>query len=176
MKSFLYNLAMCLSLATVGRADGLEPGPGSISATASTESLNNIVQLAAPLLVNELTYNRTIPLNIDKTGIMGSYEVNLTQLHFDNVEGPSINSVGWKNDAQDVLLIELSNLNVNITLDGKMKGLWVIDLSASHIYITNITLVLEASTSTTDQVHWALSENLQITVEDIEFKFNSRLV
>jgi len=109
-------------------------------------------------LVNELTYDRTINLNIDKK--TSAYEVNLTSLHFDNVDGPNVRSVGWKDDAQDVLLIELGDLNANLTIDGSMTGLKYIDLTASHIYITNLTLVLEASTSTTDQVHWALSENI----------------
>lgn len=107
---------------------------------------------------------------------MSIYELNLTSVHFDSVDGPNVKSVGWKDNAQDVLLIELGDINANLTINGSLTGLWLIDLSASHIYIYNVTVVLEVSTSTTDQVHWALSEDLAITVEDLEFKFKSRLV
>lgn len=69
---------------------------------------------------------------------------------FDTAEGPSVRSVGWKDDAEDVLLVELGDINVNMTIDGSAKTLFKIDLTDSHIYITNVTLVLELSTSTTD--------------------------
>jgi len=56
-------------------SNDVTPAPGSVSATLSVQSLNNILQLAAPLAANEIFQNKTFNINYKKKGFLKIYNI-----------------------------------------------------------------------------------------------------
>lgn len=84
--------------------------------------------------------------------------------------------MGWKEGATDVIQVELSELDINVSILGQAKGITKINLNGTTIDVQNITAVLDVSTSTTDQVHWTLSEDIDLSIGNITITTNSRLI
>jgi len=72
--------------------------------------------------------------------------------------------------------IELSELDINVSILGQAKGITKINLNGTTIDVTNITAVVDVSTSTTDQVHWALSEDIDLSIGNITITTNSKII
>lgn len=58
----------------IPKTEAMDPKPGSITSTLSVESLNQIVQLAAPLMMNEFLSNKTYEIGFRKRGWLGIYD------------------------------------------------------------------------------------------------------
>ena len=86
-------------------------------------SLNNILKLGAPLSANKLFKNQTYDLNVHKRGFLGIYDVNLSQIHSNDVAGFSNVNLGFIEGTDDLILtIGGVNIDLNLTADIKALG------------------------------------------------------
>ena len=58
-------------------------------------SLNNILQLAAPLAANELLQNKTYITNINRTVLLGMYTIILNSIHLNSVDGFDVKDLSF---------------------------------------------------------------------------------
>ena len=149
-----------------------EPMPGSVYASLNVTSLNNIVQLAAPLAANEVLNGKTFNIDYKKSGIGGIYSVDIKDITFKTVDGFTIKDVSFK-EGTDTLVATIGGINVDATCNAKASGLWVISGKLEAFTITNITLQVELGTTSDDEVHWQLSQVTRIAVDDLTLKMNN---
>ena len=149
--------------------------PGGFAASLDVTSLNHIIQLAAPLLVNELLQNKTIDLNIDHVGTLHSYELFLTSIHFDDVTGPEIKDLSWSTNVpadihSDMVTLTLGGINVDATMVGKVK-VGFLPVHFKSFNITNITAQIDFAVDSTDDVHWQVMGASVFSVDDFTITF-----
>ena len=152
--------------------DNAEPMPGSIMASLNVTSLNNIVQLAAPLAANEALNGKTFEIDYKKKGIAGLYSVDIKDISLITVDGFSIKDVSFK-EGTDTLVATIGGINVNATCNAKASGLWIISGALEAFTIKNITLQVELATTSEDEVHWQLSQVTRISVDDLTLTMNN---
>lgn len=150
----------------------VEPMPGSLFASLNVTSLNNIVQLAAPLAANEVLNGKTFEIDYKKKGIAGIYSVDIKDITFITVDGFSIKDVSFKEDS-DTLVATIGGIDVNATCNAKASGLWLISGALEAFTVKNITLQVELATTSDDEVHWQLSQVTRISVDDLTLKMNN---
>jgi hypothetical protein len=163
----------------LAQTNDVTPLPGSISASFNVTSLNNIMQLAAPLSANKLLNDHTFDINYKKTGFLGIYALEVKSIHFITVDDFSIRDVSFK-EGTDTLVVTVGGINVNATCEASASGLWVIGTSLDAFTLTNITVQIELTTTSDDQVHWQLSETTRLSLGDLTLtmgdKFWNKLV
>ena len=148
------------------RHHDIEPLPGSISASLNVTSLNNILQLAAPLAASELLNDKTYEINYHKKGFAGLYSIDVKDIHFNKVDGFDVRDISFK-EGTDTLMVTVGGVNVDATCDAKVSGLWVITAGLESFTVENITMQLEVSTSSEDEVHWQLHEVTRLSLQDL---------
>ena len=151
----------------------VEPMPGAIAASLNVTSLNNIMQLAAPLAANKALNGHTFEINYNKKGFAGIYNVDIKDISFITVDGFSIRDVSFK-EGTDTLMVSVGGINVNATCNASVSGLWVVKAALESFTVENITMQLELSTTSDDQVHWQLAETTRISIKDLTLKMDSK--
>ena len=164
--------ALFAVFASAKHHDKAEPMPGSIMASLNVTSLNNIVQLAAPLAANEALNGKTFEIDYKKKGIAGLYSVDIKDISLITVDGFSIKDVSFK-EGTDTLVATIGGINVNATCNAKASGLWIISGALEAFTIKNITLQVELATTSEDEVHWQLSQVTRISVDDLTLTMNN---
>ena len=165
-------LTAFLAVFTQAQVADVAPLPGSIAASLNVTSLNNILQLAAPLMANEVLDGHTFPINYTKKGFAGIYNIDIKDVSFIKVDGFTIKDVSFK-EGTDTLVATLGGINVNATCNAKVSGLWVISAALDAFTVENITMQLELSTTSDDQVHWQLHEVTRLSIEDLTLTMSS---
>ena len=117
----------------------IEPLPGSIAASLNVTSLNNIIQLAAPLAANKALNGHTFPINYKKKGFAGIYNIDIKDISFITVDGFDVRDISFKDDS-DTLMVTVGGINVNATCNAKVSGLWVVSAALDAFTIKNITI------------------------------------
>ena len=159
-------LSTLFAIFVQARHHDIEPLPGSISASLNVTSLNNILQLAAPLMASELLNDKTFKINYHKKGWKGIYNIDIEDVHFNKVDGFDVRDISFK-EGTDTIMVTVGGVNVNATCDAKVSGLWVITAGLEAFTVENITLQLEVSTSSADEVHWQLHEVTRLSLQDL---------
>ena len=161
------------------RDDAVTPHQGAIFASLKVSSLNNILQLLAPLLPNKLLLNKEVELDISKA--VGGYELNLNNATIESVSGDFQHSLTWKeNTTTPTVFLDISGFDINGTLDGNVTGLPK-KLNFKGFSVMNITIQLELAlpqTAAQDGVHFQIVGhpnfnlgNLQLDVKQLSWQF-----
>ena len=96
--------------------------PGAIFASLKMSSLNNILQLLAPLLPNKMLLGKSFELDLHKA--IGSMELNINNITVTAVSGDFTHSLTWKeNTTTPTAYLDISGFDINGTLDGNVTGL-----------------------------------------------------
>ena len=125
------------------------PEPGSVSATLSIASLNNILQLAAPLAANEIFQNKTFEINYKKKGFLKIYNVEIDSVHTNSVDGFTVKDFSFKNGT-NTLVLTVGGVDIDATTKGKATALWLIPCSIEAVKVKNLTMQVEISTDSND--------------------------
>ena len=97
--------------------------PGAIMASLKMSSLNNILQLLAPLLPNKMLLGKSFPVDVHKS-ITNSIDFNLNNVTISSVSGSFDHSLSWKeNTDTPTAFLDISGFDINGTLDGNVTGL-----------------------------------------------------
>jgi len=97
--------------------------PGAIMASLKMSSLNNILQLLAPLLPNKMLLGKSFPVDVHKS-ITNSIALNLNNITISAVSGNFDHSLTWKeNTDTPTAYLDISGFDINGTLDGNVTGL-----------------------------------------------------
>ena len=125
------------------RDDPVTAHPGSIFASLKLSSLNNILQLLAPLLANKLLQGKEVELDISKA--VGGYVLNLNNATLTTVSGDFQHSLTWmENKTTPTAYLDISGFDINGTLDGNVTGLPKL-LNFKGFSVMNITVQLEVA-------------------------------
>ena len=161
------------------RDDPVSAHPGAIFASLKVSSLNNILQLMAPLLANKILQGKEVQLDISKA--VGGYELNLNNATLTTVSGDFQHSLTWKeNTTTPTVYLDISGFDINGTLDGNVTGLPKI-LNFKGFAVIGITVQLELAlpqTAAQDGVHFQIQghpnfalDNLQLDVKQLSWQF-----
>ena len=165
-------LSAFLAVFTHAQVADIEPLPGSMAASLNVTSLNNILQLAAPLAANKLLDGHTYEINYQKRGFAGVYNIDIKDISFITVDGFDVREVAFK-EGTDTLVATVGGINVNATCNAKVSGLWVVKAALEAFTVENITMQLELSTTSDDQVHWQLQEVTRLSMKDLTLTMDS---
>lgn len=140
------------------------PNPGSISSTMYVPSLNNILALVIPLAANQIFTNHTFNIDYTASDLFGIYNIEIDSLTTNNV------TVGDRNlgfvEGTDTLQLTINGIDIDATMVGKATAVGFIPASIEAFTITNLTLVLEVSTSSDDEVHYKVGGNSYFHIDD----------
>lgn len=150
----------------------VSPMPGSIMASLNTTSLNNILQLAAPLAANKVLNDHTFPINFQKKGFAGIYNVDIQDISFITVDNFAVRDISFR-EGTDTLVVTVGGIDVNATCNAKVSAAWVINMSLEAFTLKNMTLQLELTTTSDDQVHWQLAETTRLSLQDLTLTMGS---
>lgn len=132
----------------------LEPTPGSVEVSLSVQSLNNILQLAAPLAANEIFNNKTFELDYQRQGLLKIYNFQVDQIHTYSVDGFEVKDFSFKNNT-NILVLTVGGVNINATMEGEASCVWLIKGHFEAFTITNLTMVIEIEIENKeDDVHY----------------------
>ena len=141
----------------------LVPNPGSLSSTLYVPSLNNILQLAAPLIANEVFQNKTINPNVTMTGFTGSIEID--SVHINSVDGFDLKDLSFI-EGTDTLQLSLGGINIDTELVGMAKLLHLVPCSIDALKIENFTMIVATNTSSVDGVRFKVGGESWFHIED----------
>ena len=165
-------LTAFLAVFTQAQYADVTPLPGSIAASLNVTSLNNILALAAPLAANEVLNGKTFEINYKKRGIAGIYSIDIKDITFITVDGFDVKDISFR-EGTDTLVATVGGINVNANCTAKASGLWVISAALEHFKVDNITMQLELSTTSTDDVHWQLHEVTRLSIQDLNLTMSN---
>ena len=122
----LFSLAFISTFAasaplSVPTTDADTTAPGSIFASLKRSSLNNIMQLMAPLLANEMLQGKGF-VDVLHKEIMG-VGINVDAYNITTVSSSFDHSLLWKEGVDDTLVFTFSGFDINGTLEGNVTGL-----------------------------------------------------
>ena len=103
------------------------PTPGGLSATLDVNSVHNILSLLVPSTATEMA-NKTYEVGYVNKGFLGIYKMVLNSITVNSIDGDwQVNPVqfGFVNGT-DTLKFQVSNLNVDVAIDGFASGLWLV--------------------------------------------------
>lgn len=149
MKKALASALLICTVASLHHTQNeLEPQPGSISSTLYVPSLNNILGLAIPLAINQVLNNHTFNLNYTSKGLWDLYHI-----HIDSITTNSVDVGDRKLDFvgdSDTLELSIKGINVDASMIGRATAMKLIPASIDAFTITNLTLVLQMYTESSD--------------------------
>jgi hypothetical protein len=151
----------------------MDPTPGSITSTLSVESLNQIVQLAAPLMMNELLTNKTYEIGYKNRGWLGIYDFKINDVHCNTVSQPKINQLAFKQDTNE-LVYSLSGVDFDFNFNASSKVM-LVPWTLKSVAVQNFTMHFGVETSTSDQVHWAIKVNPYFHVDSLAITLGETL-
>lgn len=172
MFSKILSTVFMAAFATAQVAD-LGGVPGGVMASLNVTSLNNILQLAAPLSANKVLNGNTFAINYKKKGFLGVYNVDIQDISFITVDGFDVRDVSFK-EGTDTLVATVGGIDVNATCNAEVSGLWVIGAALEAFTLKNITVQIELATTSDNQVNWQLSEVTRLSLEDLTLTLDSR--
>ena len=132
-------LSAFLAAFTQAQVADVAPMPGSIAASLNVTSLNNILQLAAPLAANKVLNGHTFEINYKKRGFAGIYNIDIQDISFITVDGFDVRDISFK-EGTDTLVATVGGINVNATCNAKVSGLWVVKAALEAFTVENITM------------------------------------
>ena len=172
MFSKILSTAFFAVFATAQLAD-LGGQPGGVMASLNVTSLNNILQLAAPLAANKALNGQTFAINYKKSGFAGIYNVDIKDISFITVDGFDVRDISFR-EGTDTLVATVGGINVDATCNAEVSGLWVIGAALEAFTLKNITAQIELTTTSDDQVNWQLTEVTRLSLEDLTLTLDSR--
>lgn len=116
--------------------------------------------------------NKTFEVNVDKKGFLNIYEVKINSIHFNSVEGFKILNFDFKEDT-DTLELEIGGVNIDATVDGGVTALWLIPVDVTAFYATNFTMSMTLETSSTDGVHFKITEASLFELGDLNLTMSN---
>lgn len=142
-----------LSQQQLADQEPLVPNPGSLSSTLYVPSLNNILQLVAPLIANELLNNKTFNPNVTIHNFAGSIEIDT--VHVNSVDGFEVKDLSFI-EGTDTLQLSLGGINIDTEIFGMAKLLHLVPCSIDAIKIDNFTMIAAFNTSSVDGVRFKI--------------------
>ena len=151
--------------------DPITPYPGAIFASLKLSSLNNIFQLMAPLLANEMLQGKgfTDVLHRSVAGI----GINIDQMNITTVSSTFDHSLTWKEGTNGTAVFDFSGFDINGTFEGNVTGLPGQKCTLKGFNIVNITVGFEIATPETaaqDGVHFQIVGKPTFALGDIDLK------
>jgi hypothetical protein len=148
----------------------IAPTPGAISASVNATSMSNIMQTLVPIGAYFGLNNKTFDVGIHESNILYSFDFNdvhiieatgFTEKVFEYVPGT------------DNVHVRIGGVNVSSTIDADLTALKFIPFKSSGVNITNLALDLEFASSSDDNVHWVLKENVGITFDKLSISMEN---
>ena len=172
----LFSLAFISTFAasaplSVPTTDADTTAPGSIFASLKRSSLNNIMQLMAPLLANEMIQGKGF-VDVLHKEFMG-VGINVDAYNITTVSSNFDHSLLWKEGANDTLIFTFSGFDINGTLEGNVTGLPGQKCTLKEFNVVNISVVAEIALPQTDAhdgIHWQIVGRPQISLGALELK------
>lgn len=151
------------------------PTPGSVEISLSTISLNNILQLAAPLAANEIFHNATFDLDYQKKGFLGLYNFRVDRIHTNEVDGFDIKDFSFKEGTNTVVLT-VGGVNIDAEMEGVASCMWLIKGHFQSFTIKNLTMRVEIAIDTMpDGVHYKVLQTTDVHIEDFTLTMRERV-
>lgn len=88
-------------------------------------------------------------------------QVNITEAKFGDV---SMDFVG----ATDVVRTTITNANITLAVDAEATSIFPIPLDITEVFLQNVTMQLDLTTSSDDQLIWQVQETLLLSLQDFE--------
>jgi len=118
---------------------------------------------------------KTFPINFERKGRLNFYSVKINSLTIENIDGFTTKTLHFK-EGTDKLVVEVGGINANVTVDGSVKGFWLIPLSADYFTIENASAYFEIDTVSDDLVHYTLDVDSLFSVEDVYIHMESGII
>ena len=145
--------------------------PGAIFASLKMSSLNNILQLMAPVLVSEILAGKGFTDVLHKS--VHGIGINIDQMNLTHVSDNFVHTIGWKEGANDTISFMVSNFDINGTFEGNVTGLPGQKCTLTGFNLVNFTLGFDLATPETDAhdgIHWQIKGKPTLAIGDIELK------
>jgi len=88
-------------------------------------------------------------------------QVNITDAKFGDV---SMDFVG----ATDVVRTTITNANITLAVDAEATSFFPVSLDITEVFLQNVTMQLDLTTSSDDQLIWQVQETLLLSLQDFE--------
>jgi len=88
-------------------------------------------------------------------------QVNITDAKFGDV---SMDFVG----ATDVVRTTITNANITLAVDAEATSFFPVSLDITEVFLQNVTMQLDLTTSSDDQLIWKVQETLLLSLQDFE--------
>lgn len=88
-------------------------------------------------------------------------QVNITDAKFGDV---SMDFVG----ATDVVRTTITNANITLAVDAEATSFFPVPLDITEVFLQNVTMQLDLTTSSDDQLIWKVQETLLLSLQDFE--------
>ena len=136
-KQIIFSLCLLLSISCMMAAKSENLQPGSITVSASVNSINNIANTFVPILSYYIVNNKTMHVGYSSTGWF--YTLVVKDVHIDTVEFGEQKEVSYHPENNTVRVL-FSGINANVQIDGSVKALWFIPLTMSHCNLTGVSM------------------------------------
>ena len=88
-------------------------------------------------------------------------QVNITEAKFGDV---SMDFVG----ATDVVRTTITNANITLAVDAEATSIFPVPLDITEVFLQNVTMQLDLTTTSDDQLIWQVQETLLLSLQDFE--------
>lgn len=116
------------------------PAPGSISASISVPSIQNIATVFVPILSYYMINNKTLDIGYVESSFL--YKLDIESIHINTFDGFDQKQVAFI-PGTNTLRVLFSGININMDIEGSIYALHVVPFHTSHCNITNVTVELE---------------------------------
>jgi len=143
--------------------------PGALSLMLNATSINNLMTVAVPLASYFELNNHTFELGVKEKTFL--YELDLDNVHVNDV-GTGTPKFEYM-DGTDKIHVSFDGVSVDMDVQGKFEALHFIPLEATNIKMKNLKIDFTVESTSTDMVHWQLSDATKVSVEDVEITMKS---
>jgi hypothetical protein len=129
-----------------------------------------MMQTFVPILSYFMLNNKTIETNIHESNVL--YTFDLASVHIDEVTGYTIKEFK-PIEGTNKIFIHLGGINASVDINGELKALHLIPFRAERVEVSGVDIQLTVESTSTDRVHWAISESTKLTYESLKIKMHT---
>lgn len=105
---------------------------------------------------------------------MHVYNVEVDSIHTNSVDGFTIKDFSFKNGT-NTLVLTVGGVDIDAVTVGKASCLWLISGSIEAVKVKNLTMQVEISTQSDDQVHYKVVEMSSFHIDDFEVTMGQKV-
>jgi hypothetical protein len=150
----------------------LKPLPGSLDASLSVSSMGDLLDYVLKIGALTVLKDHKFEINYKKKGFLSIYTIYVNSITTKSVNITDA-TMSFVNNT-DTLAIEISNVTIDALVDGGVTAV-AVPVKFKEVVLKDVTLRLEASTTTDNEVTWQLKQVNSITVEDLELTMQQKI-